>query len=59
MAKRREPLDQILQIPCTKSMKKEIERTADAEERRVTDMGRILWREALDARKQVVHSNDE
>jgi hypothetical protein len=50
MSKKREKLDQIMQIPVTKSLQKQIEAEAQAEERRTTDMARILWREALDAR---------
>jgi hypothetical protein len=52
MAKKKEMLDEILQIPVTKSMKREIESIADAEERRLTDVGRMLWREALRARRE-------
>lgn len=50
-AKKKEPLDQILQIPLTKSMKSEVIEEAENEERKPADMGRVLLREALDARK--------
>jgi len=51
MAKKRENLDEMIQIPLTKTMKREIVQEAEREERQLGPMGRRLLREALDARK--------
>lgn len=51
MAKQKEKLDQMLQVPMTKTMKAEVVAEAEHEERKPADMGRVLIREALDARK--------
>lgn len=50
--KEKEALNEMLNIPVTKSMKREIIAEAEAEERKPADMGRVLWREALEARKE-------
>lgn len=48
--KEKEKLDALLSIPLTKQMKGQIVDAAEAEERAHGEMGRILMREALEAR---------
>jgi hypothetical protein len=52
MAKTKERLSTALNVPLTPSMKKEIRTLAEREERKPAEMGRMLWREALDAREE-------
>lgn len=57
--KEKEPLKEVMNIPVTASMKNEILETAESEERKPADMGRVLWREALEARKEKEMSEPE
>lgn len=47
-----ERLDETLAVPLTRSMKKEITDLAEVEERKPATMARLLWREALNARRR-------
>ena len=52
----KEKLDQMLCVPLSKSMKEEIQEIAEREERKPADMGRVLWREAIEVREQQAES---
>lgn len=51
MAKKKDTFDTVMNVPVTTEMKDRIAQEADREERKPADMGRVLWREALEARE--------
>lgn len=47
-----DPLCMMVHIPVTKSLKRRLEKLAESESRTVADIGRLLWREAMESRKE-------
>ncbi len=51
MSEKREELDELIQVPVGKTLKEDVQRFADREERSLGGMARIFIREAVSNRK--------